>query len=326
MLKINTFVFDQGSCIGKPWGLNLCWHGYYPVTFASSPMRLLYTPSLFRITCRPDSQTNTSSITTEMKFIKNTTSEYTYRAVTKLVGTPKTIVTDINWQKDDHKLKIRVTPSDPMLLRMKKLCYDEHFKPDNYSLKISVDDKECKMVHVKADFLAPKNLPRYQIAFRFNYTTEGLPSFWRESIWYMDFFMLRPWLRSSSDYWYPNAAAYNNLTQWNYNATFNGTAYLHYVVTSNDTLKYKVITPSETWVWDKIKLNSYIDTLPKGSRSMPVAYKLYWSKGKGNYAPMRIHSASNMSLHRNFIFSNLKHPRKPCTFQFCSLKPCTYLT
>ena len=249
---------------------------------------MLCTPSEFRATCRPDNETKVSSINTEMKFVKNTTSEFTYRVTTRLVGTPKTIVTDINYQRQEHKLKIRVNPTDPMLLRMKKLCYDEHFKPDNYSWTMSVDDKECKMLHIKSDFLAPKKLPRHQMAFRINYTTENLPSFWRQSIWYMDYFVVRPLMRYSSDYWYSNMTSYRNMTQWNYDATFNGTAYLQYLLTSNDTVTYKVIAPSETWVWEQIKLNAYINTFPKGSKHMPVVFKLYWSKGKGNYFFMNI--------------------------------------
>ena len=245
---------------------------------------MLCTPSEFRGTCRPDKDTKVSSIETGIKVVKNTTSEITYRMLTRLVGTAKTIVSNMNWQRQEHKLKIRVTPSDPMLLRMKKLCYDEHFKPDNYSLRISVDDKECKKVHVLADFLAPKKLPRHQMAFRYNFTTEGMPSFWRQSIWYMDTFIVRPLLRYSSDYWYANTTAYRNLTKWNYDATINGTVHLQYLLTSNDTITYKIVAPTETWVWEKVKLNAFINTFPKGSQRMPIVYKLAWSRGKGKTA------------------------------------------
>ena len=265
----------------------MCWHGYYPVTIGSSPLRLLYTPILFRATNRQDNETKSTEISTEMKFIKNTTSEFTYRIMTSLIGTPKTIEVDINWQKYENKLKIRVTPSDPMLLRMKKMCYDEQFKPDNYSLKISIDDKECKMVHVKADLLAKRDLSRHQLTFRYNYTTERMPSFWRQSIWYMDKVVVRPVLRSWSDHSYMNSTAFTNLTQWNFNAAFNGTAYLQYLITSNDTSTCKFVTPSETWVWEKVKLNAFVSTLPKGSRLMPIVYKLYWSQGQGGYTPFK---------------------------------------
>ena len=226
--------------------------------------------------------------------------------MTSLTGTPKTIKVDINWQKYANKLKIQVTPSDPMLLRMKKMCYDEHFKPDNYSLKISIDDEECKMVHVKADLLAKRDLPRHQLTFRYNYTTERMPSFWRQSIWYMDLFVVRPVLRSWSDYWYMNSTAFSNLTKWNFNASFNGTAYLQYLITSNDTLTYKFITPSETWVWEKVKLIAFVSTLPKGSRLMPIVYKFYWSQGQGTCTSFKygdIRSESAIYVHISGIYS-----------------------
>ena len=85
----------------------------------------------------------------------------------------------------------------------------------------------------------------------------------------------------SSDYWFPNMTAYQNLSHWNFNETINGTTYLQYLLTSNDTITYKIIAPSETWVWERIKLNAFIKTFDIGSKHMPIALKLRWTKGKG---------------------------------------------
>ncbi|XP_065069314.1 vitellogenin-1-like [Rhopilema esculentum] len=277
---LDRYSYSNRSCIGQPWGFNLCLHGYFPVSIARSPISLLCSPSKFRVTCRPDNTTKVTSIDTRITLVKNTTTEWTYKSVTRLTGTTKTITANVNFRRTDNKFQLKVTPSDPMLLRMKKLCYDEQFQPDNYSLRVSVDDKECKKVHLKADFLAPKQLPRHQMAFRYNFTTEGIPSFWRQALWYTDLFVMRPILRYSSDYWYSNMTGYQNLTRWNFNATINGTTYLQYLLTSNDTLTYKIVSPTEVWVWEKVKLTAFINTFPKGSKHLPIVFKLMWSKGK----------------------------------------------
>ena len=242
---------------------------------------MLITPSMVRLTCSPDEDNKVRKIKLSMNVVKDSEKEKSYYTLVTLKGTDELITIKTVWYKKDKRLSIKVTPSDPMLLRMKKLCYDEHFKPDNYSLRISVDDKECKKVHVLADFLAPKKLPRHQMAFRYNFTTEGMPSFWRQSIWYMDTFIVRPLLRYSSDYWYANTTAYRNLTKWNYDATINGTVHLQYLLTSNDTITYKIVAPTETWVWEKVKLNAFINTFPKGTKKFPLVHKLNWLKKRG---------------------------------------------
>ena len=81
--------------------------------------------------------------------VRNTESELVYGLLVRLEGTTKIVRGAATWYKKEKRIKMRVTPSDPMLLRMSKLCYDEHFKPDNYSLRISIDDKECKRVNLK---------------------------------------------------------------------------------------------------------------------------------------------------------------------------------
>ena len=245
-------------------------------------MSMLLAPASMRITCGPDKDNKVKKIKTNLNIVKDTDKQVKYHMLTRLAGTDKLIRVEVTWHKKDWKLSIEVAPTDPMLLQMRKLCYDEHFRADNYSLRISVDDAKCKMVHIKADFLASKNSPRQQMAFRYSYTTENLPSFWRQSIWYMDYFVVRPLLRYSSDYWYSNMTSYRNMTQWNYAATFNGTAYLQILLTSNDTVTYKIIAPSETWVWEKIKANRYRNSFQIGTRHFPLVYRLYWLRNKGN--------------------------------------------
>ena len=152
LVNHNSRSVLQRTCIGQPWGINLCLHGYYPIGFIRSPVSVLSTPLKIRGTCRPDKDNKITSIDTDMKFTVKDTQKWTYNIITKLVKGARPVQrinTDITWRKQEYKLKIRVTPSDPMLLRMKKFCYDEHFKPDNYSLKISVDDKLCKQNHVE---------------------------------------------------------------------------------------------------------------------------------------------------------------------------------
>ena len=119
------------------------------------------------------------------------------------------------------------------------------------------------------------------MAFRYNFTTEGIPSFWRQALWYTDLFVVRPILRYSSDYWYSNMTGYQNLTRWNFNATTNGTTYLQYLLTSNDTVSYKIVSPTEVWVWEKIKIDSFANSFPKGSKHIPVVTKLAWGGDTG---------------------------------------------
>ncbi|XP_065069976.1 vitellogenin-6-like [Rhopilema esculentum] len=277
---LNRYSYSNRTCIGVPWGFNLCLHGYYPVSIARTPVSFIWTPSTIRVTCSPDRENNAREIKMDVTRVRNTETELAYGLLVRLEGTTKIVRGAATWYKKEKRIKMRVTPSDPMLLRMSKLCYDEHLKPDNYSLRISVNDKECKRVNLEADFLAPKQQPRHQMAFRLKYTTEGLPSFWRQALWYTDLFVVRPILRYSSDYWYSNMAGYQKLTQWNFDATIDGTAYLQYLLTSNDTVTRKIVSPSEVWVWENIKATRYMSSFPKGSKQISLLFKFYWVKGK----------------------------------------------
>ncbi len=129
------------------------------------------------------------------------------------------------------------------------------------------------------------------MAFRINFTNQALPQFWQRAMSSLSRNVVVPLLRNSSDFWYANRTYYQNTTLFR-NGThrtdvpYNGTTYVRYFLTRNDTMTFKIQSPSESYVWEDVKLNAYIRSFPIGSRFTPVVAKMYWSYGKGNNIPL----------------------------------------
>ena len=130
---------------------------------------------------------------------------------------------------------------------------------------------------------APKKMPRHQISFKVDYTSDQVPRFWRKALSSAYQHIVRPVLRNSSDYYSPNMTFWKSYTRnVDRNLPYSGITKSTLFLTRNDTIAIRIAAPSETWVWNDIKLPTFIRSLPVGSRHMPVVFKMYWTKGKGN--------------------------------------------
>lgn len=130
--------------------MNLCAHGYLPEEISRSLLTMLYSPMQYRVTTRPDKDNRVTKLTAQGSLVKNTTSQYKYVMNIKLVGSSpaKSIKTEVSWFGQESRLKVNINPSHFDLLRLNRVCIDEQFKTDNYSLRISVHP-ECTIEHVK---------------------------------------------------------------------------------------------------------------------------------------------------------------------------------
>eukprot|EP00794_Sanderia_malayensis_P007894 gene7894-8748_t len=281
---LRRYSYGNRSCIGKPWGINLCVHGFVPEEMSRTPLSVLYAPLEYRITGRQDKDIQTRIIRTLGRLETNSTGLLKYVVQTDLLGTSqnKSLKTEIFWDKQEYKIKMNILPSHFDLLNLKKICYSEQYKPDNYSLKISVHP-ECKINQIEADLLAPKQFPRHQLAFRFHFTNQELPLCWRRVLSALGRNVVVPLLRLSSDFQITKRQYYQKSIVELLERTDvpnKGTMYVRYFLTRNDTVTLKIESPSETWVWENLKLNTYMRSFPIGSRYMPVVAQMYWGTGK----------------------------------------------
>ena len=134
--------YKHGYCWFKSWGLKECLHGYYQLPLS------IVAPTEFRYVFYPDKKSSLKKIETICKQKEDSETIKRYEVNTYLRGTGKKITVHTKYYKKDYKFEMKVVPSDKDLLKFEKFCYLEYFKPDNYSLKLSMD-KECKINHLK---------------------------------------------------------------------------------------------------------------------------------------------------------------------------------